>query len=117
LFSSAIVKTLPGNLLYYDEMAKLTKDDVLKLAQLARLCVSDSEVIRYQDEINKILGYVEQLQDIDVTNVEPTSQVTGLHNVVRKDVISPSSSTPAELLQNAPEVTEDGYIKVKRMIT
>ncbi|CAN5648441.1 Asp-tRNA(Asn)/Glu-tRNA(Gln) amidotransferase subunit GatC [soil metagenome] len=103
-------------MLYYYEMAKLTKEDVLKLAQLARLHVSDSEVSRYQEEINKILGYVEQLQDVDVTNVEPTSQVTGLQNVVRPDVISLRSATPAKLLQNAPEVTKDGYIKVKRML-
>ncbi len=96
-------------------MAKLTRDDVLKLAQLARLHVTDEEVEQFTAEISAILGYVEQLQNIDLTGVEPTYQVTGLTNVMRPDVEYDYGTTPAELLKNASAI-ENGYIKVKRML-
>lgn len=96
-------------------MAKLSHDDVLKLAQLSRLQLSDEEVNRFAEEISEILQYVEQLQQVDLTNLEPTYQVTGLTNVARKDEIIDYGTTPEELLANAP-ATENGQIKVKRML-
>lgn len=96
-------------------MAKLTREDVLKLARLARLQLSDEEVERFQKEIGAILGYVEQLQKADLKGVEPTSQVTGLKNVTRTDEIKDYGVSPEELLKNAP-ATESGYIKVKRVL-
>lgn len=68
-------------------MAKLSQDDVLKLARLARLELSDEEVQQFQNEFNAILGYVEQLQKVDISGLEPTSQVTGLKDVMRQDEI------------------------------
>lgn len=97
------------------EMAKLTRDDVLKLARLARLHLSDEEVAQFQKEISNILGFVEQLQTVDLTGIEPTYQVTGLKDVMRPDVIKDYGITPEALLKNAP-ATEDGHIKVKRML-
>jgi aspartyl-tRNA(Asn)/glutamyl-tRNA(Gln) amidotransferase subunit C len=95
-------------------MAKLTRDDVLKLARLSRLQLTDEEIDKFQTEIEAILGYVEQLHTVDV-GLEPTYQVTGLQNVTRPDVIIDYGSTPAELLKNAPD-SENGHIKVKRML-
>ncbi len=95
-------------------MAKLTREDILKLARLARLHLSDQEVDQFQTEISAILGYVEQLQSVDVTDIEPTYQVTGLTNVMRPDEVRDYASAD-ELLKNAP-TTEKGYIKVKRML-
>lgn len=97
-------------------MAKLSKDDVLKLARLARLRLSEPEVDRFRQEIEAILGYVEQLGSVDLTDLEPTNQVTGLTNVMRPDVIRNYGVTPKELLKNAP-ATKDGHIKVRRMLT
>lgn len=97
-------------------MAKLSNKDVLKLAQLARLKLSDAELDSFTTEINEILGYVEQLQTVDVDGVEPTSQVTGLENVTREDGISKSVPSKEALLKNAPDATADGYIKVKRIL-
>ncbi len=65
----------------------ITPDDVKKLAELARLNLTDEEVARYTTELGSVLGYVEQLAEVDVTGVEPTSQVTGLQNVLREDVV------------------------------
>jgi aspartyl-tRNA(Asn)/glutamyl-tRNA(Gln) amidotransferase subunit C len=97
-------------------MAKLTRDDILKLASLSRLQITDDEVARFSDEISTILQYVEQLQTVDLTGLEPTSQVTGLVNVERSDEVKNYGVTSTELLKNAP-ATENGHIKVKRMLT
>lgn len=97
-------------------MAKLSRDDVLKLAALARISLSDDEVDAFADELSAILGYVEQLGSVDVTGLEPTNQVTGLTNVMRPDEVIDYGYTPDKLLQNVPAV-EKNQLKVKRMIS
>lgn len=96
-------------------MAKLTREDVLKLARLARLDLSEAEVEEFAGELTEILQYVEQLQSVDVGDCRPTNQVTGLSNVMREDGVRDYGYQPAELLKNVP-ATQDGQIKVKRMI-
>jgi aspartyl-tRNA(Asn)/glutamyl-tRNA(Gln) amidotransferase subunit C len=96
-------------------MTKLTRDDVLKLARLARLELSEDEVERFRHELGDILQYVEQLQNADVKGLKPTSQVTGLTNVMRKDEVINYGYAPKELLKNVPAVQDD-HIKVKRML-
>lgn len=96
-------------------MAKLTRDDVLKLARLARINLSDDEVDGFAAEFTEILQYVEQLQTVDTKGLAATSQVTGLTNVTRKDQEKGYGYKPADLLQNIPQ-TQDNQIKVKRMI-
>ena len=101
--------------LYYFSMADLSRDDVLKLARLARLDLTDEEVDEYSRELSEILHYVEQLQQADVDGLSPTNQITGLTNVMREDEIKDYGYAPKELLKNVPS-TQDDYIKVKRMI-
>ncbi len=96
-------------------MAKLTKQDILKLAKLSRLRLSDEEIAQFEGEISAILAYVEQLQGADVTGLEPTYQVTGLKNVMRPDEEWNYGTTPEELLKNAPDKHED-HFKVRRMV-
>ena len=96
-------------------MAELSRDDVLKLAQLARLQLADDEVETFKNELDEILHYVELLDNVDVSGFEPTSQVTGLVNVTRDDTIRAYGYRPEDLLKNVP-TTQDGQIKVKRMI-
>jgi aspartyl-tRNA(Asn)/glutamyl-tRNA(Gln) amidotransferase subunit C len=96
-------------------MADFTRDDVLKLARLARIDLDDAEVEEFTNEFAAILKYVEQLQSVDVSGLEPTSQVTGLTNVMRPDVAQAYGYKVKELLKNVPEVEND-QIKVKRMI-
>jgi aspartyl-tRNA(Asn)/glutamyl-tRNA(Gln) amidotransferase subunit C len=96
-------------------MADLTRDDVLKLARLARLTITDEEIEKYRTELSAILGYVEQLSKVDVTGLAPTTQVTGLKNVMREDEVSDYGAAPDDLLRIAPQ-TEGRHIKVKRMI-
>jgi aspartyl-tRNA(Asn)/glutamyl-tRNA(Gln) amidotransferase subunit C len=96
-------------------MNKLAREDVLKLARLARLDLSDQEVEEYSRELSEILQYVEQLQAIDITGLKPTNQVTGLVNVMRDDMTRDYGYKPEVLLKNVPAV-QDNQIKVKRMI-
>ena len=96
-------------------MADLTRDDVLKLARLARLELTDDEIEAFRKELSEVLQYVAQLDKVDVAGLEPTTQVTGLKNVMRKDEVIDYGISPADLLRLAPK-TQDGQIKVKRMI-
>ena len=96
-------------------MARLSKNDVLKLARLARLEFNVTEVDEYIAELNEILEYVEQLQGVDTLDLKPTNQVTGLTNVMRADEPIDYGYLPAELLKNVPQVLND-QIQVKRMV-
>lgn len=96
-------------------MAKLTKEDILKLARLSRLKLSDSEIDEFKDEISAILGYVEKLSEVDTEGLKPTYQVTGLTNVTRSDEVKSYGISTKELMKNVPK-TEGNYIKVQRMI-
>ena len=96
-------------------MAKITEEDVLNLAKLSRLHFSDDEVSEVAKEIEAILGYVEQLQNVDLADYKPTYQVTGLKNVMRPDKPFDYGVSSEELLKNAP-ATEKGYIKVRRVL-
>lgn len=96
-------------------MTKLTRDDVLHLAQLARISLTDDEATAFIDELSEILQYVEQLSAVNVDGLQPTNQVTGLTNVMREDDIKDYGYEPADLLPNVPR-TQDNMIKVNRMI-
>lgn len=96
-------------------MSQLSREQVLKLARLSRLSLSDDEVVLYQKELSAILGYVERLDAVSVDGLKPTYQVTGLQNVEREDVVKESRAKPSELLKSAPK-SRDGYIEVNRMI-
>lgn len=96
-------------------MAKLSREDILKLAQLARISLTNQEVETYADELSAILQYVEQLSTVDVSGLEPTNQVTGLTNVMRADEVIDYGYKPEKLLENVPAV-EKNQLKVKRMI-
>lgn len=93
----------------------LTREEVIKLASLARLRLSEDEIVRYQKELSSILDYVALLSEADTEGLQPTSQVTGLTNVMRDDKVRELEATPDALLEGVPQ--RDGrYIKVKRMI-
>lgn len=96
-------------------MAKLSVQDVLKLARLAKLQLTEDELNHFADDLSAILDYIETLGDADTADLEPTAQVTGLVNVTRKDEVIDYGTSSEELLKNAP-ATQDGQIKVRRMI-
>lgn len=96
-------------------MSKLSRDEVLKLAALSKLRLSDEEVESLRSELSEILNYVRQLDSVDTKGLKPTYQVTGLMNVTRPDEIKDYGYKTAELLKNAPAL-QDNQFKVKRVL-
>lgn len=89
---------------------RLTKEQVQHIANLARLKLTDEEVARYPEQLSEILDYFTQLQEVDTTDIPPTSSVLPVQSVLRPDEPSPGLSLE-ELLDNAPQ-TESGQFRV-----
>lgn len=95
-------------------MSKLTRDQVLKLAHLSRLKLTDEEIERFSQELSEILTYIETLDKADTANLEPTYQVTGLKNVMREDLVVDYQAKSKDLLKGA-DIEKNQY-KVKRVL-
>ena len=87
---------------------KLTREEVLHIARLARLAVTEEEVDRYVDQLSNLLEHFEVLQQVDTEGVPPTAQSVELQSVMRDDVIEPSLSSE-EVLSNAPRREGDSF--------
>jgi aspartyl-tRNA(Asn)/glutamyl-tRNA(Gln) amidotransferase subunit C len=86
----------------------IDRGQVLHVAKLARLKLTDDEVEKMTGELSKILEHVERMEALDLEGVEPTSHVVALENVLREDV--PRPSLPRErALEQAPDATDDGF--------
>lgn len=96
-------------------MTDISRDDVLHLAQLSNLQLTDDELDALQQNIGDILGYVAQLGELDTAGVEPTYQVTGLENIWRNDTVVASDVTREQLLALAP-AQHDGHVKVPKVL-
>lgn len=91
----------------------LTREDVVHIATLARLDLTDAEIDSIQGELSKIIDYIGELQKVDTTGVEATAQVTGLTNQLADDVpVLTDDATRQLLLAGFPE-REGDYLKVK----
>ena len=87
---------------------KLSREEVLHIARLARLGLSDEEVERAREQLSNILEHFEVLQSVDTDDVPPTAQSLALQNVLRED--EPCDSFPRkEILANAPQHDEDSF--------
>ena len=93
---------------------KITIAEVENVARLARLQISSEEKDNLTEQMNRILLYMEKLNELDTEGVDPTSHVTDLHNAFRIDVVEASLSTE-QALENAPEANETEFI-VPRII-
>lgn len=96
-------------------MSQITIDDVKKVASLSGLLLSDDDLELYRGQFEEILAYVEQLNSVDLSGLEPTYQVTGLTNVTRTDEIIDYKVSTEKLLENAP-AQQDNQIKVRRVL-
>ena len=86
--------------------------DVPKIAQLARLQLSDEETAKFQAQLSQVLAYVEKLEKVDVTGVEPTAHANAVFNVFRED--APRDWFSAEDgLANAPRTANQLFIVPK----
>jgi aspartyl-tRNA(Asn)/glutamyl-tRNA(Gln) amidotransferase subunit C len=93
---------------------KITKEQVEHVAKLARLAITDGEKATFSDQLSSILTYVEQLNQLDTSKVEPTSHVISMQNVFREDRVK-ESLPREEVLAGAPEASEE-FFRVPRII-
>lgn len=95
-------------------MANITKDQILKIADLVRIAISEEEAQMYSSQISEILSYVDKINELNTDDVEPTTHGIVSSNVLRKD--EPKRlMTQEEALKNAPD-TEDGQFKVPAIL-
>jgi aspartyl-tRNA(Asn)/glutamyl-tRNA(Gln) amidotransferase subunit C len=86
----------------------IEREQVLHVARLARLALSDDELERMAGELSGILEHVDRISALDLDDVEPTSHVVALENVLRPD--EPEASLPRErALENAPDVADGAF--------
>ena len=95
-------------------MTKINKEEVKKVAHLARLELNEYEVNNHAEQLEKILEYIKQLEKIDTDDVSPTTRAIEVINVFRKDEKRNSDCTE-ELLELGPS-REDKYFKVPKII-
>lgn len=95
-------------------MATITTDDVKHIANLARLEFNEEEIQQFTDHLTRILDYIGKLNELDTTDVPPTSHVLPIRNVVKEDAVKPSYDREL-VLATAPAV-EAGYFEVPKVI-
>ena len=95
-------------------MTTISTSDIQHLASLSSLALADDEVDGLRQDLENIIGYIEQLGKLDTSGVEPTYQVTGLENVWREDEVQSGVSREA-LLNLAPE-KQNSQVKVPQVL-
>lgn len=96
-------------------MTQISTSDVQHLAQLSSLQLDDTETEALRIDLESILGYIEQLSELNTDGVEPTYQVTDLQNVWRDDVVDDYGIDRADLLALAPDADKN-QIKVPKVL-
>ncbi|WP_269622311.1 Asp-tRNA(Asn)/Glu-tRNA(Gln) amidotransferase subunit GatC [Prochlorococcus marinus] len=96
-------------------MSKITPEDVRKVAKLARLEISEEDVSIYTSQLEKILEYVAQLDNINTDNIPPTTRAVEVVNVLREDTVTKEIDRE-ELLNLAPE-REGEFYKVPKILS
>jgi aspartyl-tRNA(Asn)/glutamyl-tRNA(Gln) amidotransferase subunit C len=91
----------------------ITEEEVLKIAKLAKLSLTQEEIKLFSVQIGEILDYVELLNELDTNGVIPTSRVIPTHNILREDIVKPGLDH-ADALQNAPD-SENHMFKVPKI--
>jgi aspartyl-tRNA(Asn)/glutamyl-tRNA(Gln) amidotransferase subunit C len=103
-----------SNKLEVTQMSRITMDEVKHVANLARLAITEEEAEKFTDQLDAIISFAEELNELDTENVEPTSHVLDMKNIFREDVAKPGLPVE-EVLKNAPD-HENGQIKVPAII-
>jgi len=95
-------------------MAKINKDLVKNLAKLAKLNLADEEIDKYSKDLTAVVGFMEEIKNLNVNNIYETARVTEEENVIREDKIA-SSLSQKEALKNSKN-TYNGYFLVPQVL-
>lgn len=93
---------------------KLSREEVLHIARLARVNLTEAEIVRYSEQLSDLLEHFEVLQRVDTEGVPPTAQSIELRSIMRDDKVEPSLP-PEDVLANAPR-REDSFFRVKPVL-
>jgi aspartyl-tRNA(Asn)/glutamyl-tRNA(Gln) amidotransferase subunit C len=93
-------------------MTKLTSTQIEHIAKLAKMDVSKKETGKFQDQLSKVLDYIDELNEVDTENTLPTSQTTGLVNIKRSDEIDINNCLSQDEALSGTESTHNNYFKV-----
>lgn len=92
----------------------IDKDTARKVAHLARIAVKEEDLPKLAGELSAVLAFMEQLNDVDVTGIEPMTSVTPMRLVRRADVVT-DGNIQAQILKNAPDARE-GFFAVPKVV-
>jgi aspartyl-tRNA(Asn)/glutamyl-tRNA(Gln) amidotransferase subunit C len=95
-------------------MSRISMEQVKHVAHLARLAITEEEAQQFQHQLDQMISFAEQLNELDTDQVVATSHVLDMNNVMREDVSKPGLPIE-EVVKNAPD-SEDGYIRVPSII-
>jgi aspartyl-tRNA(Asn)/glutamyl-tRNA(Gln) amidotransferase subunit C len=91
----------------------LSKEETEHIAKLARLGLSEEEIVKYQKDLSDILGYIDKLKEVDIEGVQAFTHSIKLDNVTRTDVAIPrSEQATCKLIKEMPQ-NQNGYLKVR----
>lgn len=94
---------------------EIKREDIIHLADLSDFSLSETEITSLGQDLQDIIGYISQLEELDTDNIEPTYQVFEMENVWRADEILPQDATREELLALTKE-EKDNQIKVPKVL-
>jgi aspartyl-tRNA(Asn)/glutamyl-tRNA(Gln) amidotransferase subunit C len=86
----------------------ISKDQVLHVAKLAKLSLTEEEVAKFTDQLSDILGYANELTGLDLSNIAPAAHPIDLENVFRQDIVAESIDN-LKVLENAPEALNNQF--------
>ncbi|MBZ5750902.1 MULTISPECIES: Asp-tRNA(Asn)/Glu-tRNA(Gln) amidotransferase subunit GatC [Metabacillus] len=95
-------------------MSRISTDQVKHVANLARLAITEEDAELFTSQLDAIISFAEQLNEVDTENVKPTSHVLDMKNIMRED-ISEKGLSNEEVVKNAPDHA-DGYIRVPSIL-
>ena len=96
------------------EQARLDREQVQHIAELAKLALSEDEMDLFAEQLSEILAFFETINRLDTSHIPPTAQAIPLRNVTRPDEVQPSLS-PDEALANAPR-RQAGFFRTRRIL-
>ena len=95
----------------------LTKDDILHVAKLAKLKLTEEEIEKYLGQLSAVVEYINKLNELDTKNIVPISHITGLTNVFKEDGLKNKRQLTQESALKNAKSTKNGYIKVKAIFS
>ncbi|MGG4490897.1 Asp-tRNA(Asn)/Glu-tRNA(Gln) amidotransferase subunit GatC [Metabacillus idriensis] len=95
-------------------MSRISKEEVKHVANLARLAITEEETEMFTNQLDAIITFAEQLNELDTTGVEPTTHVLEMKNILREDKAEKGLKVE-DVVKNAPD-HKDGYIRVPSIL-